>query len=406
MPPCTPVRARRRPGWPALLAALAAATPAGLPAQRADTIASRRLSPGVEYRQFVDRAGPWRVNLVRVQLRRSELGVQVARAGNGLRGRERVTAMVRRADSAGVTVLAAVNADFFDLASGENENNQVIAGEWWKGEKVTDSPYDSYDNVHTQFALDAARRPLLDRFIFDGRAWTRSATVPIIALNRPPAGTFEGTALYTPRFGAVTPRDTGRRTVELPLASIGRRRDTLLYLVRGPVATTSASPIPPNGAVLAAFGPRAAALRAMVAGDTLRVLATTLPRAPDHAAPVLVVGGWPRLLRDGEDVAGDAATVEGTLSSNTDARHPRTAIGFSRDSATLYLVTVDGRSARSVGATLEELARLMRRIGAWQALNFDGGGSTTMVVDGALANVPSDSTGERAVGNALLIVRR
>ena len=117
----------------------------------------------------------------------------------------------------------------------------------------------------------------------------------------------------------------------------------------------------------------------MAAGDTIRILLSTLPRSPFGAPLSLVIGGWPRILRDGEDVAADAATVEGTISRNAEARHPRTAIGFSRDSTTLFLLTVDGRSERSVGATLVELAALMRRLGAWQAMNFDGGGSTTMV---------------------------
>ena len=87
-------------------------------------------------------------------------------------------------------------------------------------------------------------------------------------------------------------------------------------------------------------------------------------------------------------------------------KHPRTALGFSRDSTTLFILAVDGRSKQSVGVTLAELATLMRRLGAWQAMNFDGGGSTTMVIDGAIVNVPSDSTGERAVGNALLLVKK
>ena len=67
---------------------------------------------------------------------------------------------------------------------------------------------------------------------------------------------------------------------------------------------------------------------------------------------------------------------------------------------------VDGRSQASVGVTLVELASIMRRLGAWQAMNFDGGGSTSMVIDGKLMNVVSDSTGERAVGNALMVVRK
>jgi exopolysaccharide biosynthesis protein len=105
-------------------------------------------------------------------------------------------------------------------------------------------------------------------------------------------------------------------------------------------------------------------------------------------------------------VAAEAATVEGTISHNAELRHPRTAAGFSRDRRTLFLLTVDGRSTRSVGVTLEELARLMRRLGAWEAMNFDGGGSTTMVIDGAVVNVPSDAGGEREVGSGLLVVRK
>ena len=108
-------------------------------AQMRDTIAARELAPGVSYRQFVDRNGPLMVYLVRVDLRRGELGLRVARAHDALRGREKPTEMVRRAQRDDVTVLAAVNGDFFELKSGENENEQVIEGEWWKGLKVTDS---------------------------------------------------------------------------------------------------------------------------------------------------------------------------------------------------------------------------------------------------------------------------
>jgi exopolysaccharide biosynthesis protein len=48
----------------------------------------------------------------------------------------------------------------------------------------------------------------------------------------------------------------------------------------------------------------------------------------------------------------------------------------------------------------------MRSLGAWNAMNFDGGGSTTMVVGGAVVNAPTDASGEREVGNALAIVKK
>jgi hypothetical protein len=133
----------------------------------------RELAPGVTHSQFTDPRGPWAINLVQVDLKRSNIEIRAVRALDQLKGRERVSEMAGRVSTTGVRVLAAVNADFFNLESGENENNQVIAGEWWKGLKVTDSPYDTYDNTHIQFGIDAAGRPLMDRFILDARAWDR-----------------------------------------------------------------------------------------------------------------------------------------------------------------------------------------------------------------------------------------
>jgi phosphodiester glycosidase len=374
-----------------------------------DTTIARDLAPGVTFRQFVDPRGPFVVDVVRVDLRRPEIELRHVRAHDALRGRERPSDMARRITNDRVSVIAAVNADFFDLASGENENNQVVDGEWWKGLKVTDSPFDTYDNVHVQFAVDANRRPLIERFILDAAAWApNGTTTPIITVNHIPSGRYEGTALYTSRFGMSTPRDTSRGTVEAPLAAAGHRGDTLLFVRRGAVSNASGSAIAPGGAVLAAYGPglRSDEVRAMADGDTIRVLLTTLPRLPGGGAPALVVGGWPRIIRDGQLVAADAPTTEGTISRNAEMRHGRTAVGYSRDGNTLILLVVDGRSMRSVGMTLAELAATMRSLGAWDAMNFDGGGSTTMVVDGAVANVPSDSTGERAVGSALLVLRK
>jgi hypothetical protein len=388
-----------------LLVALACA-PA--PRPTAPAPAGRALAPGVAYTQYTDPRGPWAINLVRVDLRQRGIEIRAARAHDALKGRERVSDMVRRANATGSRVLAAVNADFFNLESGENENNQVIDGEWWKGLKVTDSPYDTWDNAHVQFGVDATGRPLIDRFILDGKAWDHAPPTPILTVNSNPTGRLEGTALYTSRFGATTPRDTTRRTVEAPLSAVGRRGDTILFVRRGAISTASGSTIPDGGAVLTAYGTglRSDEVKAMAEGDTVRVLLATLPRIPHAAAPRMLIGGWPRILRDGLNVATDAPTEEGTLSRNAELRHPRTAIGFSRDSSTLFLLTVDGRSENSGGMTLVELADVMRELGAWQAMNFDGGGSTTMVVEGRVVNRPSDKEGEREVGNAVMIVLR
>ena len=390
-----------------VVSACRTALPGGPPAGDATRSPAKVLSTGVSYRHWVDSSGPNSIHLVTIDLRRADIELRHARARDALRGREKTSEIVKRIAAGGATVLAAVNADFFNLGSGENENNQVIAGEWWKGLKTTDSPYDTYDNAHIQFGIDAARRPFMDRYLLDAKAFVRGVATPITTLNFNPSGNPEGTAFYTWRYGAKTPVDTARQTAEAPMIAAGRRGDTLIYVRRGPVSSSSGSAIPTNGAVLAAYGPgsRFTEVQRMADGDTVRVVLTTLPLT-GVGAPVVLIGGWPRILRDGQDVAVDAPTVEGTISRNAEARHPRSAIGFSRDSTTLFLLVVDGRSQKSVGMTLVELATLMRRLGAWQAMNFDGGGSTTMVIDGAIVNAPSDATGEREVGNALLVIRR
>ena len=157
---------------------------------------------------------------------------------------------------------------------------------------------------------------------------------------------------------------------------------------------------------LAGYGARGDVIAALAEGDTVRVVLRARTLGTVVRSPSLLIGGWPRIIRGGVNVGANSASDEATISRNAEVRHPRSAVGFSRDSSTLFLVTVDGRQASSVGMTVAELGDLMRAEGAWDALNFDGGGSTTLVVQGRISNSPSDPTGEREVANAILIVRR
>ena len=82
-------------------------------------------------------------------------------------------------------------------------------------------------------------------------------------------------------------------------------------------------------------------------------------------------------------------------------------IGLDGDGA-VWLITVDGRQPElSLGMNFQELKGLARRVGLRSALNLDGGGSTTMVVKGGrIVNHPSDPTGPRPVGDAILVLPR
>src|SRR5688572_5360686 len=109
-----------------------------------------------------------------------------------------------------------------------------------------------------------------------------------------------------------------------------------------------------------------------------------------------VVGGRPLVVENG--VALDPADCAPHFCE----KHPRTAVGLTADGKTLILAVIDGRTSIAAGMTSREVGDLMVEMGADIALNFDGGGSTAMWVegDGGIVNVPSDGS-ERVVANHL-----
>ena len=379
--------------------------PSGLPY---DSVSATPIASGVVHRRLVAHQGPFTINVVEVDLRRRDIAIAAMHAFDSLRGRERTSAMAARRNAAGTSVLAAANADFFDLKTGENENNQVVDGEVLKGVAVTDSPFDSLHTVHTQFGMTCDGHPVIDRFTFAGSVLTPPpavAILPLDAVNFRPRG--DGMVLYTAAYGPTPADSIARLTVEVPFRIAERRGDTLFLQATSTARTGGGLRIARGEAVLSGAGAAAEVVRrlggSLAPTARLRIVTAFTPR---RGRLCTLVGGWPRLLVDGRSIADSVDRIEGTFPRFSVTRHPRTGIGFSRDSATLYLITVDGRSESSSGMSLAEFASLMQSLGITQGLNLDGGGSTTLVLRNRVVNHPSDSTGERTVGNALLVTRR
>ena len=205
---------------------------------------------------------------------------------------------------------------------------------------------------------------------------------------------------FTPTFGSATEPGEG---AEVALDRAGRVID---------VRDERGGSIPARGAVLSATGEVADELLDEAdVGDRARVRAVTTAgrRRVPIAGRLGIVNGGPRLVERGRDRI--TAFAEGFVWRDDPAfyyrfgifRHPRTMAGITGD-GTLVLVAIDGRQIDySAGASFEEEAGVMRALGAVEAVNLDGGGSTTLVIDGELVNRPSDATGERPIGDALLL---
>lgn len=124
---------------------------------------------------------------------------------------------------------------------------------------------------------------------------------------------------------------------------------------------------------------------------------------------VLVVGQYSYEELKAMDVQealsfGPALIINGKIQKlvNDGGTAPRTAIGQRADGAIILLV-IDGRKLGSIGATYEELQEVLHKLGAVNALNLDGGRSTTMYYDGEVINTPSNSMGERTLPTAILV---
>ena len=112
-----------------------------------------------------------------------------------------------------------------------------------------------------------------------------------------------------------------------------------------------------------------------------------------HAGPILVQNGKINITSI-EEVFFDTPIV---------GVHPRSAIGY-RKNGDVVLMVIDGRQVESRGAYLEELALLMTQFDCVEALNLDGGGSSTLVVNNSLINSPLGLTSQREVMSAIAFV--
>jgi hypothetical protein len=178
-------------------------------------------------------------------------------------------------------------------------------------------------------------------------------------------------------------------------------------------------PIPENGYVITARGTATNALIAHAKlSDIVLVEQTT---KPDWRNLQCALSAGPRIIKDGTFYQDSLAPfphgedfTAGWKTNHYLYRHPRTAAAVSRDGKYLLLAVADGRQENfSIGITQKEMAHLLMRYGGYNGLDFDSGGSSTMVLNGNVVNHPSDGATadgkggvERAVANALVITSR
>ncbi|MGN6415357.1 phosphodiester glycosidase family protein [Flexivirga sp.] len=273
-------------------------------------------------------------------------------------------------------VVAAVNGDYYDM----NASDAPV------GTDIADG------TVHNAGAT--ARQAFT---VSDGKAAIRElmsaatlradgVTTKIAAVNSP---TFQAgsVGLFTLLWGRYP---IGRLlTANEPVRVVTVVNSTVTAVSDERSALEEPADIPSGSSLLVARGAGTKRLASLAVGTHVELTVKA-------SAPVdLAIGGSQRLLTDGRKTTEDQVTAA------------RTAIGISKDGSRLWVVSLDGRQGDSHGMTIQELTDFLADLGAWNAINLDGGGSTTMVARPAGASGlsvvgrPSDGA-ERHVSNALV----
>jgi hypothetical protein len=331
------------------------------------------VAPGVTFREWdqVDARGPIRAYLLTIDPATPGLSVDYA-SSRSVRHTDTVRRMIAR-DQA----IAGINGDFYDISD-------------------TGAPLGL--GVDRQRGLLNARKSGWNRAfsIKKGVPWianlpmrakiVQEPWIKVSHLNSPTI--FDGqVGIYDYRWGLTA----GYRVVD------DQREDVRQVVIRHNTVVSSKPTLtygePIRGLVLVGRGAGAEALGSLHKGERARVT-WDVRRRPD----VAITGNKVLVLHNVRRVVDDLEM------------HPRTAVGIDRETGRILMLVVDGRQSFSRGCTMVELATLMTSLGADDALNLDGGGSSTMLAPDAtghlgVRNSPSDGF-ERKVANGLEVIYR
>lgn len=297
-------------------------------------------------------------------------------------------------------VIAAINGDFFSFdPPGVPQGPQIQNGRVLKSEGDRHEALESRKlPIQPVFGVVAEGRPFISRVSTWGSLELPGGyTASVQQINAPVRSA--SLQLYTSFFGDATPPDSGG--VEIVVRGVFDQATT--HTSQGVIleidTLVTGVPLSQGTAVFAGRGKGALFLRAFAQlGDTIH-WQVHIAGAPNGVAEL--IGGFPVLLQGGQRANPPVGEMALSFSEK---RHPRSAVGWHPD-GTVFLVAVDGRQpGYSEGMTLNELAAFLEGLGITEAVNLDGGGSTTLAVRGIVANRPSDEEGERAVANALLVL--
>lgn len=346
------------------------------------------VGPGIKYHSvYKTSVGPYNIKILEIDITHPKNKIETVLAKDVLgTGFEKTSSMAKRSSRSGHIVIGAVNADFFGISDPYNPYTFLV------GSMILNNEY-TFGRISQRpsFAVDTSKKLIIDDIGFSAFVKTKQGYVKSISSLNDTVRT-NALVIFNKFFGNNTKTNNTVTEIKLKRISPLLIGDSIKFVVKAKNVGIGSMTYSNDEYVLSGDGTSKAFLdSSILVNDTLIIMFNT---NPTRGQIYTMTGGGPTLV------------INGTIPSGLQtAVHPRTAVGFNQDSTKVFFVTVDGRQPGfSVGMSLPELANYMLSIGCWNAVNLDGGGSTTMVVRNRVVNSPSDATGERSVANALLAI--
>ncbi|MGB9594849.1 MAG: phosphodiester glycosidase family protein [Candidatus Poribacteria bacterium] len=337
---------------------------------------------GLEYQHWRDGNVPWSIHILKIDRTRNDLKLRAVLAQDKVLGLSPMSSIITSLNFANERPVAGVNGDFFIIEEKNSYRGDPIGIHISDGELISEP-------TNISFWVDK------------NGSFNMGAVKSNIRVILPNGESFEAglnkerkdseIVIYTYRLGDSTKTNGG---IEFILKCEDSNWTTLQvgkkYVGKIIEINKAGNSIIKSDTIVLSVGENIGEkFNKLKIGEQIEVVTET---QPDLSEVVTAMGGSPILIQDGKPMIFDQGD-----------RHPRTAIGW--NDKYFFMVVVDGRQPLfSVGMSLKELTELMVKLGCTQALNLDGGGSSTFWLGGRVLNSCSDGK-ERPIANALILMR-
>ena len=372
-----------------------------------ETVETTDLSNGCKLYHIQEEKTPWNINVIEIDLTNPKNKLEVSLANEAVAwgtvvNKESLAHAIERRITQGEDIVAGINGDFFDMATGMQfvttvHNGQVgstgITPKPHSALMVDDQgvPYIGIADLHSSLLIGNKERVINS---YNGSRLANYLVVYNSFLNN---GNISGANPWGCEV-LVELVDNGfvgvNKVHEYKVLEVDNVMDNVRTTITDPSTQL----------ILSGHGTAREFIMNLVPNDIVKIENSFSGFANDINVKE-VIGGWAQFVKEGVNNSIQSIVLEGTM-GHEKQRHPRSCIGLNQDKTKFYMVAIEGRSDISKGMSLNEMAYfMMKKFNVWDALNFDGGGSSTLMYDDVTVNELSGGS-QRATANSLLVLSK